>query len=94
MKDKVGEHKQPFFLVGTFNLCGKAKYKYKYLSLIITSGVPRGGRFRGSIPPPPEIPKLWQSWAETVLKYQKLRKFYYAKWNFLDQNSAASRIPD
>jgi len=28
------------------------------------------------------------------LKYQKLRKFYYMKWNFLYQITAASRIPD
>ena len=29
-----------------------------------------------------------------VLKYQKLRKFYYMKWNFLYQITAASRTPD
>ena len=28
------------------------------------------------------------------LKYQKLRKFYYMKWNFLYQIIAASRTPD
>ena len=28
------------------------------------------------------------------LKYQKLRKFYYMKWNFLYQITAASRTPD
>jgi len=28
------------------------------------------------------------------LKYQKLRKFYYTKWNFLYQTTAASRTPD
>jgi len=27
-------------------------------------------------------------------KYQKLRKFYYIKWNFLYQITAASRTPD
>ena len=27
-------------------------------------------------------------------KYQKLRKFYYRKWNFLYQITAASRTPD
>jgi len=27
-------------------------------------------------------------------KYQKLRKFYYMKWNFLYQITAASRTPD
>jgi hypothetical protein len=31
----------------------------------------------------PEKPKFWPSWAEIVLKYQKLWKFYYMKWNFL-----------
>jgi len=29
-----------------------------------------------------------------VLKYQKLRKYYYMKWNFLYQITAASRTPD
>ena len=29
-----------------------------------------------------------------VLKYQKLRKFYYMKLNFLYQITAASRTPD
>jgi len=29
-----------------------------------------------------------------VLKYQNLRKFYYMKWNFLYQTTAASRTPD
>jgi len=28
------------------------------------------------------------------LKYQKLRKFYFMKWNFLYQITAASRTPD
>jgi len=28
------------------------------------------------------------------LKYQKLRKFYYMKWNFLYQITAASRTND
>jgi len=28
------------------------------------------------------------------LQYQKLRKFYYMKWNFLYQITAASRTPD
>ena len=28
------------------------------------------------------------------LKYQKLRKFHYMKWNFLYQITAASRTPD
>jgi len=28
------------------------------------------------------------------LKYQKLRKFYYMKWNFLYQITAACRTPD
>jgi len=28
------------------------------------------------------------------LKYQKLRKFYYMKWNFLYQITAYSRTPD
>jgi len=30
----------------------------------------------------------------TVLKYQKLRKFYYMKLNFLYQITSASRTPD
>jgi len=29
-----------------------------------------------------------------VLKYKKLRKFYYMKYNFLYQITAASRTPD
>jgi hypothetical protein len=29
-----------------------------------------------------------------LTKYQKLRKFYYMKWNFLYQITAASRTPD
>jgi len=28
------------------------------------------------------------------LKHQKLRKFYYMKWNFLYQITAVSRTPD
>jgi len=28
------------------------------------------------------------------LMYQKLRKFYYMKWNFFYQITAASRTPD
>jgi len=28
------------------------------------------------------------------LKYQKLIKFYYMKWNFLYQITASSRTPD
>jgi hypothetical protein len=28
------------------------------------------------------------------IKYQKLRKFYYMKWNFLYHSTAASRTPD
>jgi hypothetical protein len=45
----------------------------------IISGIPRGG-WGCSNSLPPQIPKLWQSWAEIVLKYQKLRKFYYTKF--------------
>jgi hypothetical protein len=52
------------------------------------------GGIPGGIQTPPEIPKFWQSWAEIVLKYQKLRNFYYMKWNFLYQITAASRTPD
>jgi hypothetical protein len=32
--------------------------------------------------------------SEILTKYQKLRKFYYTKWNFLYQITAASRNPD
>jgi hypothetical protein len=32
--------------------------------------------------------------SEILTKYQKLRKFYYMKWNFLYQITAASRTPD
>ena len=32
--------------------------------------------------------------SQIVLKYQKLRKLYYMKWNLLYQIAAASRTPD
>jgi hypothetical protein len=62
------------------------------IHILRTSVAYRGG-FGVSTPPPPEIPKFWQSWAEIVLKYQKLRKCYYMKLNFLYQITAAARTP-
>jgi hypothetical protein len=46
----------------------------------------RGG-FGGFKPPPPRN-------SEILTKYQKLRNFYYMKWNLLYQITAASRTPD
>jgi hypothetical protein len=46
--------------------------------------------YRGGVwgfKPPPQN-------SEILTKYQKLRKFYYMKWNFLYQITAASRTPD
>jgi hypothetical protein len=46
----------------------------------------RGG-FGGFKPPPPRN-------SEILTKFQKLRKFYYMKWNLLYQITAASRTSD
>jgi hypothetical protein len=35
-----------------------------------------------------------KAWHDASIKYQKLRKFYHMKWNFLYQITAASRTPD
>jgi hypothetical protein len=48
----------------------------KTLPVVNITELPGGGF---GVFKPPEIPKFWQSWAEVVLKYQKLRKFYYMK---------------
>ena len=37
---------------------------------------------------------LSKAWRDVSIKYQKLRKFYHMKWNFLYQITAASRTPD
>ena len=37
---------------------------------------------------------LSKAWRDISIKYQKLRKFYHMKWNFLYQITAASRTPD
>jgi hypothetical protein len=37
---------------------------------------------------------LSKAWCDVSIKYQKLRKFYHMKWNFLYQITAASRTPD
>jgi hypothetical protein len=46
----------------------------------------RGGGLGGSTPPPRN--------SEILTKYQKLRKFYHMKLNFLYQITAAYRTPD
>jgi hypothetical protein len=84
--------KDPFtyFLSVCFGSQLLKKYPAFYGTARFT-GVPGGG---GVFKPPLEIPKFWQSWAEISLKYQKLRKYYYMKWDFLYQITAASRTPD
>jgi hypothetical protein len=37
---------------------------------------------------------LSKTWSDVSIKYQKLRKFYHMKWNFLYQITVASRTPD
>ena len=37
---------------------------------------------------------LFKAWRDVSIKYQKLRKFYHKKWNFLYQITATSRTPD
>ena len=37
---------------------------------------------------------LSKAWRDVSIRYQKLRKFYHMKWNFLYQITAASRTPD
>ena len=37
---------------------------------------------------------LSKAWCDVSIKYQKLRKFYHMKWNFLYQITAASRTPN
>ena len=37
---------------------------------------------------------LSKAWRDVSIKYQKLRKFYHMKWNFLYQITVASRTPD
>jgi hypothetical protein len=73
---------------------------YKFLSFItlstsfshFTVGHPhhqwhtKGGGLGGSNPPSRN--------SEILTKYQKLRKFYYKKWNSLYQITASSRTPD
>jgi hypothetical protein len=47
--------------------------------------------YGGVQPPPSEISKFWQSWAEIVIKYQELRKFYCMK--FLIPNYSCLQNP-
>jgi hypothetical protein len=53
----------------------------------------RGGSFVGFKPPPSEIPKFWQSWAETILKYQKITKILLYEMKFLVPNYSCLQNP-